>query len=98
MSTLFKTIRNVAMRLGISAPESDDDIYDPALFSLIDKRIQYLGIHSDKQQERINELSESLKELSETFALLAKDEGSCPANDYHDYCNAIELLKKLNAE
>lgn len=36
---LFEKIRQIAAKLGISTPESNDDIYKLSLFNLIDKRI-----------------------------------------------------------
>lgn len=85
------------MRLGISAPESDEDIYNPALFSLIDKRIQYLGVHADKQQKRISELEKSITNLLgnlEEISSYVGEDGmpSISPEEFDSYKKAKKLL------
>ena len=94
MASIFKSIRNIAMRLGISAPETDDDIYSQALFRLIDKRIQYLGIHADKQQERVTELEAILlKQRAIMFHL--SNEPSLMQNKRNECLKSVDEIELM---
>lgn len=46
----------------------------------------------------IAEYREALEELASCFEHLANDEGSCTANGYFDYNQAVELLAKHKGE
>ena len=62
------------------------------------RRAKVKLIKQDKQlvaaKAEVAEHREVLEELASCFAHLANDEGSCAANGYFDYNQAIELLAK----
>jgi hypothetical protein len=58
------------------------------------REIKQLEKQLAESKVREEELVDGIAELTDCFALLASDEGSCKATGYFDYNHAMELLCK----